>query len=57
MAAESDDCLVKYDTEYTADCIEWCPLDPWQHLMLCGTYQLLKNDESKVRLITILFDF
>ena len=28
------------DTEYSADSVEWCPIDGFQDLMLCGTYQL-----------------
>ncbi|KAG8542586.1 hypothetical protein GDO81_026458 [Engystomops pustulosus] len=35
------------DTEYSADAVEWCPLDDWGTLLACGTYQLKKPD-SKV---------
>uniref|UniRef100_A0A8C8Y5J8 Diphthine methyltransferase n=1 Tax=Panthera leo TaxID=9689 RepID=A0A8C8Y5J8_PANLE len=44
------------DTEYTADSVEWCPLEGRRHLLVCGTYQLRKPEdqpadpESKVRL-------
>jgi diphthamide biosynthesis protein 7 len=36
------------DTEFTADAVEWCPLDGCRHLLACGTYQLRKP-EDKVR--------
>lgn len=32
--------LQTYDTEYSADSVEWCPHKPYQHLFVCGTYQL-----------------
>ena len=28
------------DTEYSADAVEWCPLDGYHHILACGTYQL-----------------
>uniref|UniRef100_A0A671EUA9 Uncharacterized protein n=1 Tax=Rhinolophus ferrumequinum TaxID=59479 RepID=A0A671EUA9_RHIFE len=28
------------DTEYTADSVEWCPLEGCRRLLACGTYQL-----------------
>lgn len=64
VAAESADCwaagsrmrlLQAVDTEYTADSVEWCPLDGCRHLLACGTYQLRKPGDqpagpgSKVR--------
>ncbi|KAK2506503.1 hypothetical protein MC885_019345 [Smutsia gigantea] len=64
VAAESADCwaadsrirlLQAVDTEYTADAVEWCPLDGCRHLLACGTYQLRKPGDqpagpgSKVR--------
>nr|XP_025720689.1 diphthine methyltransferase [Callorhinus ursinus] len=33
------------DTEYTADSVEWCPLEGCRHLMACGTYQLQKPED------------
>lgn len=36
------------DTEYSADAVEWCPIDKWHHVLTCGTYQL-KNPEEKVQ--------
>ena len=47
--------LQAVDTEYTADSVEWCPLEGCRHLLVCGTYQLQKPDDqpadpvSKVR--------
>ncbi|KAJ7308045.1 hypothetical protein JRQ81_008547 [Phrynocephalus forsythii] len=32
------------DTEYTADAVEWCPVDGWRSLLACGTYQLKKPE-------------
>ncbi|XP_036040433.1 diphthine methyltransferase isoform X1 [Onychomys torridus] len=32
--------LQAVDTEFTADSVEWCPVEGCQHLMACGTYQL-----------------
>ncbi|KAM5145480.1 diphthine methyltransferase [Mantella aurantiaca] len=32
------------DTEYSADAVEWCPLDDWNTVLACGTYQLKKPD-------------
>ena len=32
--------LHQWDTEYSADAVEWCPVDGYQHVLLCGTYQL-----------------
>lgn len=30
-----------WDTEYSADSVEWCPIAEYQHVLLCGTYQLV----------------
>ncbi|XP_062929875.1 diphthine methyltransferase [Mobula hypostoma] len=34
------------DTEYSADAVEWCPIDKFHNVLTCGTYQL-KNPEEK----------
>ncbi|XP_056394838.1 diphthine methyltransferase [Hyla sarda] len=34
------------DTEYSADAVEWCPLDDWGTVLACGTYQLKKPDSE-----------
>ena len=28
------------DTVYSADSVEWCPVDGYNEVMVCGTYQL-----------------
>jgi diphthamide biosynthesis protein 7 len=30
------------DTEYSADCIEFCPFEGYQDIFICGTYQVLE---------------
>ncbi|XP_039714965.1 diphthine methyltransferase isoform X10 [Pteropus medius] len=40
--------LQAVDTEYTADSVEWCPLDGCRHLLACGTYQLQKPEDKNV---------
>jgi len=30
------------DTEFSADCIEWCPFEPYRDVFVCGTYQVLE---------------
>lgn len=32
------------DTEYSADAVEWCPVEGWRGILACGTYQLKKPD-------------
>ncbi|XP_055611768.1 diphthine methyltransferase-like isoform X2 [Uranotaenia lowii] len=36
--------LHTYDTDYSADSIEWCPHNPYQQFFVCGTYQLDKHE-------------
>ncbi|XP_058821215.1 diphthine methyltransferase-like isoform X1 [Topomyia yanbarensis] len=38
--------LHTYDTEYSADSVEWCPHSPHRHLFVCGTYQLDKDETN-----------
>ncbi|XP_077707738.1 diphthine methyltransferase isoform X4 [Canis aureus] len=38
--------LQAVDTEYTADSVEWCPLEGCRHLLACGTYQLQKPGDQ-----------
>lgn len=33
-----------HDTEYSADSIEWCPLEGYRDLFVCGTYQVVQPD-------------
>ena len=35
--------LQTVDTQLYADSVEWCPFDGLQHILLCGTYQLLET--------------
>uniref|UniRef100_A0A8B9J5Q6 methylated diphthine methylhydrolase n=1 Tax=Astyanax mexicanus TaxID=7994 RepID=A0A8B9J5Q6_ASTMX len=38
--------LQVFDTELSADSVEWCPLNQWSHILACGTYQLQKDQEE-----------
>ncbi|KAL3876176.1 hypothetical protein ACJMK2_034047 [Sinanodonta woodiana] len=38
--------LQTLDTEYCADATEWCPIDGFQDILLCGTYQLQEREDS-----------
>ena len=40
-SAVSHKSLHSFDTEYTADAVEWCPIVGFQDLLLCATYQLV----------------
>ncbi|XP_073997034.1 diphthine methyltransferase isoform X2 [Rhodnius prolixus] len=35
-----------FKTELNADCIEWCPINNFHDLFVCGTYQLSENEEN-----------
>lgn len=37
---------VKWHTGYSADTVEWCPVDPFRDMLVCGTYHLEKADEE-----------
>ena len=39
--------LHKVDTEYSADSVEWCPLEGYQHVLIAGTYQLQTSQVNK----------
>lgn len=28
------------DTEFSADAVEWCPVEGWHSILACGTYHL-----------------
>ncbi|XP_035694319.1 diphthine methyltransferase-like isoform X2 [Branchiostoma floridae] len=32
------------DTDYSADCVEWCPVPGYHDVMVCGTYQLAQQE-------------
>ncbi|XP_026759470.2 diphthine methyltransferase isoform X2 [Galleria mellonella] len=36
---------LKWHTGYSADSVEWCPIDGYRNVLVCGTYQLEKKDE------------
>ncbi|TRY81956.1 hypothetical protein DNTS_013401 [Danionella cerebrum] len=38
--------LQVFDTELSADTVEWCPIPQWAHVLACGTYQLQKGDDN-----------
>lgn len=38
--------LAKWDTEFSADSVEWCPIAPYQHIFVCGTYQLMEGSDQ-----------
>ncbi|XP_053336863.1 diphthine methyltransferase isoform X2 [Clarias gariepinus] len=52
--------LQVFDTELSADTVEWCPLPHYAHILACGTYQLQKDDEKNTsrtgRLYLFQFD-
>lgn len=37
-----------WDTEYSADSVEWCPVAPYQNIFVCGTYQLVQTENTEV---------
>jgi diphthamide biosynthesis protein 7 len=41
--------LHTWDTEYSADSVEWCPISPYQNIFVCGTYQLAQNQNTEVK--------
>ena len=38
--------LQVFDTELSADTVEWCPVPQWHHILACGTYQLQKGQDG-----------
>lgn len=40
--------LVRWDTELCADSVEWCPFDTFQHIFVCGTYQLKESENELI---------
>ena len=37
-----------WDTELSADSVEWCPFDGYENILAVGTYHLQKSDDSEV---------
>ena len=44
----------KWLAGYSADSMEWCPVHPFRHVLVCGTYQLQKKDEGKLILLKLV---
>lgn len=40
--------LSTFDTKLYADSVEWCPIEPFKDLFVCGTYQLIENTEKSI---------
>ena len=40
--------LWRWDTEWPADTVEFCPTPPYRHLLLCGTYRLREDQPADV---------
>lgn len=40
--------LTTFDTVLPADTVEWCPVEPYRHILACGTYELIK-DKSETK--------
>lgn len=40
--------LRSWDTQLYADCVEFCPFEPYFSLAVCGTYQLCESEASRV---------
>lgn len=38
--------LETFDTKYSADSVEWCPIEGFQDLFVCGTYQLTHEEQQ-----------
>ncbi len=39
--------LHTFDTEYSADCVEFCPNEGFQDVFVVGTYQVLAGKETE----------
>ena len=39
--------LETWDTQLNADCVEFCPFEPYYSSAIVGTYQLCENDDNK----------
>ncbi|XP_059059171.1 diphthine methyltransferase isoform X1 [Achroia grisella] len=38
---------LKWNTGYNADSVEWCPIEGYRNVLVCGTYQLEKKEEDQ----------
>lgn len=41
-------CLKEYDLKYCGDSVEWCPVDGYKHIFMCGSYQLEPNTSRRM---------
>lgn len=39
---------MSWDTQLYADCVEFCPFEPYLSILLCGTYQLCESEAARV---------
>lgn len=44
--------LESFDTKLSADSVEWCPIDNFRDVFVCGTYKLAEADEDDERELT-----
>ncbi|KAF4523103.1 hypothetical protein B566_EDAN003117 [Ephemera danica] len=35
--------ILDFDTQLYADCVQWCPIEGYEHLLMCATYQLTEE--------------
>jgi diphthamide biosynthesis protein 7 len=40
--------LESWDTQLYADCVEFCPFEPYLSIAICGTYQLCESEAARV---------
>ena len=46
QTAAASHTLATVDTVYTADAVEWCPYPTHRQVLLCGTYQLVSQQQE-----------
>lgn len=39
--------VYKWKTDFNADSVEWCPIENYQHIFVCGNYQLVSKSEGE----------
>ena len=45
--------LAEFDTQLTADSVEWCPVSGLEEILACGTYQLNQHDNIRLGSLTL----
>jgi len=38
-----------FDTELSADSVEWCPIEPFRNIFVCGTYKLIEDESKEIK--------